>query len=52
LDIIYLRSYDGLATLPGWQSSKGAGLDVHIALEFGMAVVNVHDLVSVETASS
>ena len=48
LDIIHLMSCDGLATLPGWQSSKGARLEVHIALELCMTVVNAHDLVSKE----
>jgi hypothetical protein len=33
------------AILSDWQSSKGAWLEVHIALEFGMTVVNAHDLV-------
>jgi hypothetical protein len=52
LDIIHLMSCDDLATLPGWQSSKGVRLDVYIALEFGMTVVNIHDLLLVETAGS
>ena len=50
LDIIHLISCDGLATLPGWQRSKGTRLEVRIALVLGMTVVNAHDLVSMEIA--
>ena len=39
-----------VAVLPGWESSKGARLEVHIARELGMPVVNAHDLVSMEIA--
>jgi hypothetical protein len=28
----------GVATLPGWEASKGASLEVHIARELGMVV--------------
>lgn len=33
-----------VAVLPGWENSKGARLEVHIARELGMKVVNAHDL--------
>ncbi|WP_318011744.1 DUF4406 domain-containing protein [Pseudomonas sp. REP124] len=36
--------------LPGWGNSKGARLEVHIARELGMPVVNAHDLISMEIA--
>jgi len=39
-----------VAVLPGWEISKGARLEVHIARELGMKVVNAHDLVSMEIA--
>ncbi|VVM39658.1 hypothetical protein PS619_00217 [Pseudomonas fluorescens] len=39
-----------VAVLPGWEISKGARLEVHIAREPGMKVVNDHDLVSMEIA--
>ncbi|MEO8640911.1 DUF4406 domain-containing protein [Pseudomonas sp.] len=39
-----------VAVLPGWVNSKGARLEVHIARELGMTVVNAHDLVSMEIA--
>jgi len=37
-----------VAVLPGWENSKGARLEVHIARELGMPVVNAHDLVTRE----
>lgn len=39
-----------VAVLPGWENSKGARLEVHIARELGMQVVNAHDLLSMEIA--
>ncbi|MGF0241212.1 DUF4406 domain-containing protein [Rhodococcus sp. IEGM1300] len=39
-----------VAVLPGWENSKGARLEVHIARELNMPVVNAHDLVSMEIA--
>lgn len=35
-DIPLLLRCNGLALLPGWQGSKGARLEVHIATELGM----------------
>ncbi|WP_095193333.1 DUF4406 domain-containing protein [Pseudomonas sp. Irchel 3A7] len=34
-----------VAVLPGWESSKGARLEVHIARELGMSVLNAHELI-------
>ena len=40
-DIVQLLNCDGVATLPGWRSSKGALLEVHIARQLLMPVVSV-----------
>ncbi|WP_099235266.1 DUF4406 domain-containing protein [Pseudomonas sp. ICMP 460] len=47
-DIAALMDCDTVATLPGWQESKGAQLEVLIAQHLGMTVVNTHDLVTTE----
>ena len=49
-DIAALMDCDTVATLPGWEHSKGARLEVLIAERLGMRVVNAHDLVSMEIA--
>jgi hypothetical protein len=49
-DIAALMNCDTVATLPGWEHSKGATLEVLIAERLGMTVVNAHDLVSMEIA--
>ncbi|CAN7249206.1 DUF4406 domain-containing protein [Pseudomonas brassicacearum] len=49
-DIKALMDCDTVATLPGWQDSRGASLEVHFGKALGMRVVNAHDLVSVEIA--
>nr|WP_314532349.1 DUF4406 domain-containing protein [uncultured Pseudomonas sp.] len=49
-DIVALMYCDTVATLPGWEHSKGARLEVLIAERLGMTVVNAHDLVSMEIA--
>jgi hypothetical protein len=49
-DLTHLGLCDQVAVLPGWENSKGASLEVHIARELGMPVVNAHDLVSLEIA--
>jgi hypothetical protein len=49
-DITALMDCDTVATLPGWEHSKGARLEVLIAERLGMTVVNAHDLVSMEIA--
>ncbi|WP_223460679.1 MULTISPECIES: DUF4406 domain-containing protein [unclassified Pseudomonas] len=45
-DIAALVYCDTVATLPGWEHSKGACLEVLIAERLGMTVVNPNDLVS------
>ena len=45
-DIAALMDCDTVATLPGWEHSKGARLEVLIAERLGMTVVNAHDLAS------
>lgn len=39
---------DAVVVLPGWRESKGARLEVHVALELGMPVVEYPDLRPVE----
>ncbi len=38
LDLVRLAKADGLVLLPGWEGSKGAALEVHIAKELGMQI--------------
>jgi len=47
-DIAALMDCDTVATLPGWENSKGAKLEVLIAEKLGMTVVDAHDLVTRE----
>lgn len=42
---------DAVVVLPGWRESKGARLEVYVALELGMPVVEYPDLRPVETAT-
>ncbi len=41
VDIKALMDCDGVALLPGWPESRGATLEVHIALRIGMALGSV-----------
>lgn len=49
-DLTRLGLCGQVAVLPGWENSKGARLEVHIARELGMKVMNANDLVSMEIA--
>lgn len=51
-DIAALMDCDTVATLPGWEQSKGARLEVLIAERLGMTVVKAHDLVTNDTEGS
>jgi hypothetical protein len=44
-DIRELMTCDGIATIPGYETSKGANLEVFIARELRMPVWNAEDLV-------
>lgn len=43
-DIKALMECDMLVLLPGWESSKGAHLEVHIAHRVGMTILQYRDL--------
>lgn len=45
-DIPALLECDGVALLPGWQHSKGASLEVHVASKFDMQIGMAGDLVN------
>ncbi|EJZ58512.1 hypothetical protein I1A_002840 [Pseudomonas fluorescens R124] len=45
-DLTRLGLCGQVAVLPGWENSKGARLEVHIARELGMPVVNAHELIN------
>ena len=49
-DIRALCDCDTLATLPGWESSKGAHLEVHIAHRLGITITSVADLLVASAA--
>lgn len=44
-DIKSLCDCDTLAYLPGWEASKGAMLEMHIAHRVGIRIVNVEKLI-------
>lgn len=43
-DIKAMMDCDGVALLPGWERSKGAHLEVHIAHRVGMGIVHVGEI--------
>nr|WP_256261382.1 DUF4406 domain-containing protein [Pseudomonas gingeri] len=47
-DICALMDCDTVATLPGWEHSKGARLEVLIAERLGMTVVSAQDILMKE----
>jgi hypothetical protein len=46
MDIADLIECDLIATLDGWELSKGARLEVHIAKELGMDVLDYRELIN------
>jgi hypothetical protein len=45
MDIADLINSDIVATLPSWEKSKGANLEVYIAKQLGMPVVDYSELI-------
>lgn len=43
LSIRQVSEVDGIALLPGWENSRGAKLEVHIAKELGLPVKPVEE---------
>jgi hypothetical protein len=41
LSLIDIAACDGIATLPGWQDSRGAALEVHIARSLDLPVLSI-----------
>lgn len=44
-DLVDMLTCDAVALLRGWEESRGARLEVHVALELGMPVTSVADWV-------
>jgi hypothetical protein len=42
-DIRWLMRCDGVAAIPGWEFSRGACVEVRLALDLGMAVRHVEE---------
>lgn len=41
-DIPHVLTADAIAVMPGWELSRGARLEVHIAQELGIPTIPVH----------
>ena len=52
VDIAELLKADTIAVLEGWQKSRGARLEVHIARELGMEVVCAKSLEAIEEVTN
>lgn len=50
-DLKEMLNCDLLALLPGWQNSKGAHLEMHVAHRVGIGIVMVDDLDPLERAA-
>lgn len=51
-DIAALMGCDSIALLPGWMDSKGARLERHIAVQLGLQVHDMADLVPAAVAAA
>ncbi len=43
-DLVMVCDADAVVTLDGWENSKGARLDVHVARNLGMPVVSMQNI--------
>lgn len=50
MSLVQISPVDGIALLPGWQDSKGASLEVHIAESLGLRLWGVDQWLSKDGA--
>ncbi len=51
IDLVALDTADGVITLPGWQKSRGAQIEVKKARQRGLPVHSLHDWLPTRTFS-
>lgn len=50
MSLVQISRVDGIALLPGWQESKGASLEVHIAEALGLTLWGVDQWLAKEAS--